>query len=101
MMCLQLREDGSGAGPEGLSQGGIESHLAYAESCLVNGQLSTAAAHIQKLVQVGVNHIQCLLHVSHLQSGKSPVNAIVLKLAVHMHTWCTCTACTYHHGFSH
>lgn len=52
---MQLREDGSEAGPEGLSQGGIETHLAYAESCLVNGQLSTAAAHIQKLVQVGVS----------------------------------------------
>ena len=52
---MQLREDGSEAGPEGLSQGGIETHLAYAESCLVNGQLSTAAAHIQKLVQVAIS----------------------------------------------
>ena len=88
LWCLQLREDPSRPGPEGLSQGGIETHLAYAESCLVNGQLSRAAAHIQKLVQVRVQHHSCL---TVLQSTKpSSQNS-----CPYMHAW-LCTACMQH-----
>ena len=92
-----MREDGSGAGPEGLSQGGIETHLAYAESCLINGQLSTAAAHIQKLVQVSVGHlIFSFAWMSAInKSGKLSVDQL-LESAVCKRTWRKCTACMDH-----
>ena len=73
---LQLREDSSSPGPEGLSQGGIETHLAYAEACLVNGQLSTAASHIQKLVQVSFHRF----HIFGRPLQNIPVTPYLLQL---------------------
>ena len=50
---MQIKEGPSTSGGVAhLSEGGLETRLAQAEACLVSGQLSAAASHLQQIVQV-------------------------------------------------
>lgn len=81
-----------------MSQGGIETHLAYAEACLVNGQLSTAASHIQKLVQVGCYGLHVyekssehqFLYSGHLLLADFGVHCLGVHDAILGRVWSVC-----------
>lgn len=49
---MQIREGPGRPGDAAVGEGGLETRLALAEACLVSGQLSAAASHLQKVVQV-------------------------------------------------
>lgn len=50
---VQIKEGPISPESDTLLESGLESCLAQAEACLVSGQLSAAAAALQKVVQVG------------------------------------------------